>query len=476
MKAEDVRARLDHPVIDVDGHIIEQIPEFERHLRETLGREAAERLTASPLWSTMLDADLWRNVSSEERERRWLVATPWWGAPGNALDRATALLPGLMAQRLDDFGIDFSILYPSLGLVVAGVGESELRRGGCRALNNYLAEVTREYADRITVPATIPMETPEEALEELEHATATLGLRCAVMAGFVRRSLPGAGEASQGQLRMDTYGTDSDHDYDPVWARCQELGIAVTSHAGSMGLGFRQSTSRYMYNHIGHFGAAHEALAKSLFFGGVTRRFPKLNFAFLEGGVSWAVGLYADLIDRYHKRGGPNIKGLDPEAVDWGEFDRLLDLHGGPALADPEARAVLRAYSVGRPAELDDFSEAGLRSAEDIPERFVDRFFFGCEADDPTNVWAFAKHANPFGARLQALFGSDLGHWDVPDMCDVLPEAYEMRERELVDDVDFRDFVCDNALRLHAGMNPDFFSGTRVAAYAKDFLADRVGT
>ena len=32
MKPEDVRARLDHPVIDVDGHIIEQIPEFQRHL------------------------------------------------------------------------------------------------------------------------------------------------------------------------------------------------------------------------------------------------------------------------------------------------------------------------------------------------------------------------------------------------------------------------------------------------------------
>ena len=467
MTPEDVRTRLDHPVIDVDGHLIEQIPEFQRHLRETLGGEATERLTSSPLWSTMLDAELWQHVSEAERQQRWLVATPWWGAPGNALDRATALLPGLMAQRLDDFGIDFSIVYPSLGLVVAGVGESELRQGGCRALNNYLAEATREHSDRITVPATIPMHSPQEALEELEHATTTLGLRAAVMAGFVRRR----GAGSRAPLHMDTYGTDSDYDYDPVWARCQELGIAVTSHAGSMGLGFRQSTSRYMYNHIGHFGAAHEALAKSLFFGGVTHRFPSLNFAFLEGGVSWAVGLYADLIDRYQKRGGPNIRGLDPEGVDWAEFDRLLDRYGGPALADPEARSVLRSYSVGHPPEIDDFARAGLRSAEDIPQRFVDRFFFGCEADDPTNVWAFAKQANPYGARLKALFGSDLGHWDVPDMRAVLPEAYEMRERELVDDLDFRDFSCDNALRLHAGMNPDFFAGTRVEAYAKDFLA-----
>ena len=174
MTPAGVRARLDHPVIDVDGHLIEQIPELQRHLRETLGREAATRLTSSPLWSTMLDAELWQDVSEAERRQRWLVATPWWGAPGNALDRATALMPALMARRLDDFGIDFSILYPSLGLVVAGVEESELRQGGCRALNNYLAEATREYSDRMTVPATIPMDTPQEALDELEHATATL--------------------------------------------------------------------------------------------------------------------------------------------------------------------------------------------------------------------------------------------------------------------------------------------------------------
>jgi hypothetical protein len=39
------------------------------------------------------------------------------------------------------------------------------------------------------------------------------------------------------------------------------------------------------YNHIGHFASAGHAVAKALFFGGITRRFPDLNFAFLEGGV-----------------------------------------------------------------------------------------------------------------------------------------------------------------------------------------------
>src|SRR5256886_11447045 len=56
--------------------------------------------------------------------------------------------------------------------------------------------------------------------------------------------------------------------------------------------------SNFCYNHIGHFASASEAMAKAIFFGGVTRRFPELNFAFLEGGVGWACSLYADLIGR----------------------------------------------------------------------------------------------------------------------------------------------------------------------------------
>ena len=41
-------------------------------------------------------------------------------------------------------------------------------------------------------------------------------------------------------------------------------------------------------NHIGSFRDKMYQLCKSLYFGGVTRRFPTLNLAFLECGVAWA--------------------------------------------------------------------------------------------------------------------------------------------------------------------------------------------
>ena len=72
---------------------------------------------------------------------------------------------------------------------------------------------------------------------------------------------------------------------------------------GEHGLGHTRSTSNYMYNHLNTFSVAHESLAKALFLGGVTKRFPELRFAFLEGGVGWACRLFSDIIGHWEKRG-----------------------------------------------------------------------------------------------------------------------------------------------------------------------------
>ncbi len=60
------------------------------------------------------------------------------------------------------------------------------------------------------------------------------------------------------------------------------------------------------------------------------------------------------------------------------------------------------------------------------------------------------------------MFSSDISHWDVPDMSDTVHEAYEMVEDGALSSEAFRDFMFVNPARLHAGMNPDFFKGTRV--------------
>ena len=62
-------------------------------------------------------------------------------------------------------------------------------------------------------------------------------------------------------------------------------------------------------------------MAKSLFFGGVTRRFPSLNFGFLECGAAWACSLFSDIVGHYEKRSLSAMEYVDPKNLD---VDKLM--------------------------------------------------------------------------------------------------------------------------------------------------------
>src|SRR5262249_28164245 len=124
-------------------------------------------------------------------------------------------------------------------------------------------------------------------------------------------------------------GLDSEHDYDPFWARAVALKTVLTTHSAGMGWTSRSSYSTYMYNHIGHFASASEALAKSLFFSGVTRRFPDLRVGFLEGGAAWGATLYADLVGHWEKRSGAAVQNYNPDLIDAKLLYALYQQYGG---------------------------------------------------------------------------------------------------------------------------------------------------
>ena len=453
---EHVRARLDHPVVDADGHVVEALPLVVEYIRRVAGDDVADRFAgASPAFATR-----------SQQTVKGVPVTPWWALPANARDRATGFLPRLLHERLDEVGIDYAVLYSSVGLACVAHADDAIRTGACRGLNTYLAEMLAGCEDRMTAAAVIPTHTPDEAIAELEHAVNVLGFKAAMFNSIVARPVAGGPDGAQW---LDVLALDSAYDYDALWQRCVDLGVAVTVHSPSQGVGLRQSSTRYMFNHIGNFAASGDAFAKALFFGGVTNRFPALNFAFLECGVSWGVQLLCDLVDRWRKRGGDNIRRLDPVHIDDVEWDALMAKYGGAPFADAEVRRAMRAQSSNPPVEVDDFRDCGVGGPEDIVDQFR-RFFFGCEADDATISWAFATGTNPCGAVLQPMLGSDIGHWDVTDVRDVLPEAYELVEEHRLTGDQFRAFACDNAILLHGRMNPRFFDGTRVEAYARDLL------
>jgi predicted TIM-barrel fold metal-dependent hydrolase len=476
-RSADVRARVGHPIIDSDGHVVEFEPALLDYIRDVGGSDVLERYKTA--WDTAFYFR-WNHISPAERREFRAPRPVFWPYPAkNTLDRATAALPRLLHQRLDEMGLDFTILNPSQGLFAPHIGDDELRRVVCRAFNNYHADIFKDYADRITPAACVPMNTPAEAIEELEHIS-RLGLKVAMMAAFVRRPIPGLAKQAPEMARylswMDNLCLDSEYDYDPVWAKCVELKITPTFHSFGLNWGSRISISNFMYNQIGHFAAAADCICKALFLGGVTRRFPTLKFAFKEGGVGWAVSLYCALYERWHKRNLRTLESVNPAGLDLDLYRELCRKYGDKfvegRLDGKLVLSELQSGGGGDPSEWDEWRHCGIAQASDVYDRFVPHFFFGCEGDDRVTSWAFDGRRNPLGARLNAIYGSDLGHYDLTDMRDAAVEAYENVEHGLMTEEDFRDFVFVNPIKLHCGMNPDFFKGTVVESEANKVMAE----
>ena len=472
-----LRAGLGHPVIDADGHWLEYGPVVGEAMRK-IGGDAAVR--AMRINGDRVGRAL--RMTPAERRRENIAQEAFWGAPTkNTRDRATAMMPRLLYERLDEFGIDFAILFPTMGLGLPRVNDTEARQAACRAFNIYQAELFEPLKDRMTPAAVIPMHHPDEAIAELEHAVGELGLKAVMLNSMIDRPVPKVAEehpdAAHLAVWYDNIGLDSAYDYDPVWRKCEELKVSPTFHRGSRGRAFRMSPSNFCYNHIGHFAAASEAVCKAVFLGGVTRRFPNLNFAFLEGGVGFACLLYADLIGHWQIRNRHALEEVNPANLN---RETLLSL--AEEYAPPQMVEAIRAGSgigsrndagtTGGIDNIDDYAACDISSAEDFKPLFVEPFYFGCEADDSNNAWAFNRENNPGGVEIKTLFGSDIGHFDVQDMSQVVTEAYELVEDGRIDEDGFKRFVFENPVRFWGETNPQFFDGTRVAKAAAAALQD----
>ena len=211
--------------------------------------------------------------------------------------------------------------------------------------------------------------------------------------------------------------------------------------------------------------------------GGVPKRFPQLKFAFLEGGVAWARSLYCDLISHWEKRNREALENYNPAHINTAEFTELAARYGGrhvacrveTLIADHRDRMARWGEDA---ASFDEWAPSGIGSAEEICEIFTQRFYFGCEGDDPLNALAFDTKGSPFHAKLHALYGSESGHWDVPEMAQAAREAHELVEHGVISEDAFRDMVFTNAVEFWTSGNRNFFSETSVQVAVNSLLAN----
>jgi hypothetical protein len=334
-----------------------------------------------------------------------------------------------------------------------------------------VAEDFAPYRDRLSPVAVLPLSTPEEGIEALDHAV-SLGLRAFLMPSYVWRTIPAFADAPaeyRGRLRrMDTFGVDSEHDYDPFWKRAAELNAPLAAHMSGAGLPDHVSPTNSFFS-AGQFAATGEMLAKSLFLGGVLCRFPTLRVALLEGGAAVGVRLYGDLVSRFEKRGPEGLDRLDPRRIDTATLSHLAGTYN-PRLAGVPEQQLVPPLAVDEGGS-NDFEASGVQSAKDIRDQFCRGFFWGCEGDDPLIGVAFDERVNPLGAVVPAFVGSDIGHWDVPSFDHPLRETYEQVEHGILSAKQFKVFTYVNAIRFYAGDRPDFFGGTAIEDNVRAVLA-----
>src|SRR5215469_15622331 len=174
LSVHEIRERIGHPVIDGDGHLIEVRAALVRFVADNGG----EQLLEDPFVRGLLVPGQERTMfPPPDQRRRFHTHKPhFWITPASTRDYAAVTMPGLLYERLPETGFDFAVMYPTFGLHLSQVPDAEARRGLCRLYNEMVAGDFAPYRDRLSPVAVLPLHTPEEGLDELEHA-ASLGLK-----------------------------------------------------------------------------------------------------------------------------------------------------------------------------------------------------------------------------------------------------------------------------------------------------------
>ena len=137
--------------------------------------------------------------------------TPLAATAKNNLTGAIALGPGTAArlQYMDKEGID----YQAINVNAWGYSaDRALARDVIQLQNEKIAAAVAAHPDRFVGMATLALQHPDLAADQLDYAVRKLGLRGAAIGGSV-----------EGQEL-------SDRKFDPFWAKAEELGIMVFMH------------------------------------------------------------------------------------------------------------------------------------------------------------------------------------------------------------------------------------------------------
>ena len=188
---QEIRKGLKHPVIDGDGHWVEYTPVFAEKIRKVTGDLGGNGFLQS---QRRIPDSL--GLTLDDRTQKGVAMEGQWGRQSvNTRDRATAMMPRMLYERLDELGIDFGIVYPTAGLGIPRIADDATRRAVIHGFNVVTHDYFKDLSDKLTPAAVIPVHTPEEAIEELEFCVKQLGTKVCMFGSAVRRPIPHAKDA-----------------------------------------------------------------------------------------------------------------------------------------------------------------------------------------------------------------------------------------------------------------------------------------
>jgi aminocarboxymuconate-semialdehyde decarboxylase len=175
--------------------------------------------------------------------------------------------PVLRIQRMDKAGIDFQVLSPNPLTYMHFIPPAEAIRF-CRRHNDALAALVKKYPHRLAGLASLPVQDPAAAKDELVRSVQELGL----WGGYV--------------------GTDSprpldDPAFDPLYETCVKLDVPLFIHPGPAGIDGPPgdpNLKRFDLSVVVGFAAQETIAIATLIFGGVLERHPEIDICMSNGG------------------------------------------------------------------------------------------------------------------------------------------------------------------------------------------------
>lgn len=289
--------------IDADGHVQEPPEAWERLDRKY--RSCAPR--------TLID-EQGRIRQFVGEELRPYIPSPagGWVIPAGGHD------PKARLQDMDGQGVARALLFPTMGLMFAGLEKTDVQIALCRAYNDWLNEYCDADRERLIGVALVPQHDVAAAVLEARRAVVELGYRSVML-----RPNP---------IRGRTLGHPC---WEPLWELLQELDVPLSIHEGTTQEVLQSGRDRFdnfAMRHVCSHPHEQQMACLELIVGGTLERFPKLRVVFLESGCGW-LPHWLDRIDEHLGSWGHCVAPLPLSASEY--FRRQCFIS-----ADPDERTI----------------------------------------------------------------------------------------------------------------------------------------